>query len=97
MRKKGRTEDRELLDQAVLSPCLVCGRVPSDPHHVTTVKAGGADSLDNVMSLCRMHHTEWHKSSPGTFCAKYPMAYNWLVYHGRTDIIRRFHHYGRNT
>jgi hypothetical protein len=88
-RKPGRTVDRELLDRAILTPCLVCHKLPSDPHHVTTVKAGGGDTLNNVMSLCRQHHSEWHQSGPGTMCFKYPAVYAWLRYHNRDDVLER--------
>lgn len=73
------------------SPCTAdgCNVILCDPHHVTTVKAGGGDTMDNVMSLCRAHHTEWHKSGPGHMVAKYPKIRKWLVNMGRNDILER--------
>ena len=38
--------------------CEYCGnrRGPLDPHHVVARSQGGADSYDNVIVLCRVHH-----------------------------------------
>ncbi len=93
--KNPRIEDPELLDRIRLSPCLACHSVPSDPHHVTTVKTGGGDTIDNVMSLCTRHHVEWHKSGPGTMCSKYPAVYQWLKFHKRDDVLRKLHRFER--
>lgn len=89
--KKPRIEDRALLDHVAAKPCWVLGCIerPSDPHHVTTVKAGGGDTATNVMPLCRRHHTEYHQIGPGRMCAKYPSVLVWLVRAGRHDILTR--------
>lgn len=42
------------------SPCLVCGKRPSDPAHVRSRGAGGRDR-GNVIPLCRDHHREQHQ------------------------------------
>jgi hypothetical protein len=53
-------------------PCSVCGiKPPSDPHHYKTRGAGGDDSLENLISLCRKHHNEIHQIGVLTFMAKY--------------------------
>jgi hypothetical protein len=46
-------------------PCAVCGRSPSDPHHVPTWGSGG--SWRDLVPLCRAHHTEWHATGEETF------------------------------
>jgi hypothetical protein len=46
-------------------PCLVCGRKPSDPHHLRYAqpRALGRKASDEfVVPLCRMHHREVHRA-----------------------------------
>ena len=45
--------------------CLVCGRVPSDPHHLafTQPRALGRTVSDEfLVPICRLHHRELHRS-----------------------------------
>jgi len=90
MKKKIRIEDRALLDSVMLQPCAACGRKPpSDPHHLTTRGAGGDDTVENVVPLCRFHHTEYHKSGPGRMIEKYASFKLWLEKMERHDLIER--------
>lgn len=51
-----------------LYPCSVCMRPgPSDPDHYQTKGAGGGDTLDNLISLCRECHTARHKLGVKSF------------------------------
>ena len=46
-------------------PCLVCGRKPSDPHHLrfAQVRALGRKVSDEyTVPLCRLHHRELHRA-----------------------------------
>src|SRR5215831_1890386 len=46
-------------------PCLVCGRVPSDPHHLTFTQRRGLGyrvSDEFTVPVCRIHHRELHRS-----------------------------------
>jgi hypothetical protein len=46
-------------------PCLVCGRVPSDPHHLTFTQPralGRRVSDEFTVPVCRIHHRELHRS-----------------------------------
>jgi hypothetical protein len=46
-------------------PCLVCGRVPSDPHHLTFTQPralGRRVSDEFTVPICRLHHRELHRS-----------------------------------
>jgi hypothetical protein len=46
-------------------PCLVCGRVPSDPHHLTFTQPralGRRVSDEFIVPVCRLHHGELHRS-----------------------------------
>jgi hypothetical protein len=60
-----RYRNREHLRTVAKQPCLVCGRKPSDPHHLRYAqpRALGRKASDEfAVSLCRMHHREVHRS-----------------------------------
>jgi hypothetical protein len=60
-----RYRNREHLRSIVKMPCLVCGRKPSDPHHLRYAqpRALGRKASDEfVVPLCRMHHREVHRA-----------------------------------
>ena len=40
--------------------CMVCGTMATDRHHIKTRGAGGDDSEENGISLCRIHHIHVH-------------------------------------
>jgi hypothetical protein len=47
-------------------PCLICGRQPSDPHHLrfTQPRALGRKVSDEfIVPLCRTHHREVHRAN----------------------------------
>jgi hypothetical protein len=47
-------------------PCLICGRQPSDPHHLRFAQQpalGRKVSDEFIVPLCRTHHREAHRSS----------------------------------
>jgi 5-methylcytosine-specific restriction endonuclease McrA len=58
-------------------PCSVCGMYgPSDVDHIKTRGSGGGDSLGNLQSLCRRHHTEKGAIGVKTFFKKYGTTIN---------------------
>jgi ERF superfamily len=55
-------EHRKFVTQ---QPCLVCGRVPSDSHHLTFAQPralGHRVSDEFTVPVCRIHHRELHRS-----------------------------------
>jgi hypothetical protein len=61
-----RFRNKEHLRFVVRQPCLLCGRKPSDPHHLgfTQPRALGRKVSDEfVVPLCRTHHREAHRAS----------------------------------
>jgi hypothetical protein len=59
-----RIRDREHLRFVMQQPCLICGRTPSDPHHLrfTQPRALGRKVSDEfTVPLCRGHHREVHR------------------------------------
>lgn len=72
-----RPKSKRLQSQAALNefrgkPCLVCGN-PSDPAHIKTRGSGGNDSPENILPLCRRHHTEQHAVGFVRFIEKHPV------------------------
>ena len=60
-----RIRDRDHVRLVAQKPCLVCGRRPSDPHHLrfTQNRAMGRKASDEfTVPLCRGHHRELHRS-----------------------------------
>jgi len=60
-----RYRNREHLRYVMQQPCLICGRKPSDPHHLsfTQPRALGRKVSDEfAVPLCRIHHRLVHRS-----------------------------------
>jgi hypothetical protein len=63
--KTVRLRDKEHRKFVLRQPCLVCGRVPSDPHHLTFTQPramGNRVSDEFIVPVCRVHHRELHRS-----------------------------------
>ena len=62
--KPVRERDRDHLRFVAAQPCLVCGRTPSDPHHIKFAeqRALGRKVSDKfTVPICRLHHRELHR------------------------------------
>jgi hypothetical protein len=60
-----RIRDRDHVRFVTKQPCLICGRRPTDPHHLRFVqhRALGRKASDEfTVPLCRGHHREVHRS-----------------------------------
>jgi hypothetical protein len=60
-----RIRDRDHIRHVIKQPCLICGRRPSDPHHLRFVQSralGRKVSDEFTVPLCRTHHREVHRS-----------------------------------
>jgi hypothetical protein len=60
-----RKRDKQHLRFVASQPCLICGRAPSDAHHLRFAqpRAMGRKSSDEfVVPLCRPHHRENHRT-----------------------------------
>jgi hypothetical protein len=61
-----RVRDRDHIRHVMKQPCLICGRQPSDPHHLRFAQAralGRKVSDEFTVPLCRTHHREIHRGS----------------------------------
>ena len=59
-----RIRDREHVRHVIKQACLVCGRRPSDPHHLRFAQSralGRKVSDEFTVPLCRAHHREIHR------------------------------------
>jgi hypothetical protein len=58
-----RIRDRDHIRQVMRKPCLICGRRPSDPHHLRFAQTRALSrkvSDEFTVPLCRTHHREIH-------------------------------------
>jgi hypothetical protein len=63
--KTVRLRDKDHRRYVLRQACLVCGRVPSDPHHLTFTQPralGRRVSDEFLVPVCRIHHRELHRS-----------------------------------
>ena len=63
--KTVRLRDKDHRRFVLRQACLVCGRVPSDPHHLTFTQPralGRRVSDEFIVPLCRVHHRELHRA-----------------------------------
>jgi hypothetical protein len=62
--KPVRERDRDHLRFVASQPCVVCGRTPSDPHHIKFAQqcAMGRKVSDRfTVPICRLHHRQLHR------------------------------------
>ena len=62
--KMVRVRDKEHRKFVSRQPCLVCGRTPSDPHHLRFIQPsalGHRVSDEFTVPLCRVHHRDLHR------------------------------------
>jgi ERF superfamily len=60
-----RYRNREHLRSVAKQPCLICGRKPSDPHHLRYLQPralGRKPSDEFAVPLCRVHHRAVHRA-----------------------------------
>ena len=64
IKKPVRERDRDHLRFVATQPCLVCGRTPSDAHHLKFAEQGGIGRKVSdrfTVPICRLHHRELHR------------------------------------
>ncbi len=95
--KPSRFKDEGLLERVRERPCIICGvDGPSDPSHIRSRGAGGADFEFNVVPMCRDHHREWHDKGWYDFLGKYIGFADWLLDNGwDIDVYNRQLSHGR--
>jgi hypothetical protein len=61
-----RYRNKDHLRHVAKQPCIVCGRKPSDPHHLRHMQPralGRKTSDEFVVPLCRVPHREMHRAA----------------------------------
>ncbi len=59
-----RLRDKEHCRYVAMQPCIVCGRIPSEAHHIRFAQPralGRKVSDEYTVPLCRLHHREIHR------------------------------------
>ena len=78
-------------------PCLVCGKMPCDPHHMEAVGMGGANRDGfkdySCIPLCRYHHTEYHSTGINYFESRYKIN----LWKDAFNLIRRYYNERTNS
>ena len=85
--KAKRKVDKKAINFVKNQPCVISGRTPCDAHHITSVGAGGDDTLENLMPLRHEYHVELHQIGINKFTSKYPSVIQWLIINKRLDIL----------
>lgn len=89
--KKKRIQNKDLLKSYHSMKCIICGRSPCDPDHITTKGAGGDDVPSNIWNICRIHHVQRHTMGLGFMINQYKECYVWLYNNNRFDIIEKYY------
>jgi ERF superfamily len=69
-----RYRNRQHLRYVIRQPCLVCGRKPSDPHHLRYLQPralGRKPSDEFAVPLCRVHHRAAHRAGDDEVVAEF--------------------------
>jgi len=81
---------KKYLEYIKKKPCLVCGQMPVDPHHMEAVGMGGANRDGfkdySCVPLCRFHHGEYHSGGIHYFESKYQVN----LWKDAFNLIRRY-------
>lgn len=89
LKKKKRIINKELIDEIRLMGCIVnnnqCLRSCIDVHHITTIGAGGGDTIENLVPLCRKCHQAIHYSGSKSMAKNSSSYKEYLVKIGREE------------
>ena len=81
---------KKYLEYIKKKPCLACGQMPVDAHHMEAVGMGGANKDGfkdySCVPLCRFHHGEYHSGGLHYFEAKYQVS----LWKDAFNLIRRY-------
>jgi hypothetical protein len=70
--KPTRIRDPELLAEFRKLRCMACGSLPpNDCHHIKSKGSGGGDDSFNLLTLCRVCHSNVHQFGDFKFYTKY--------------------------
>lgn len=71
--KPKRIEDKDLTKSYHTMRCCICRKYAPDPAHLKTRGSGGDDIPENILPLCRAHHTEQGQKGFRHMVVKYPI------------------------
>lgn len=70
--KTKRVKSEKNLKRIRNSPCLACGKIPSDVAHIKSKGSGGGYEEFNLIPLCRSDHIISHKLGWARFLEMHP-------------------------
>jgi hypothetical protein len=85
LRKPVRMRDRNHLRFVSTQPCLACGRIPSDAHHLRFAEQralGRKVSDEFTVPLCRLHHREITSAGTNSHGGSTSMSIRWTRRNG---------------
>lgn len=80
--KPKRIEDKELVRSYHTKRCVICRKYAPDPAHIKTRGSGGDDVPENILPLCRNHHSEQGQKGFKYMVTKYPLLVKQLAARG---------------
>lgn len=94
MIKNKRIVNRSFLDTFHNMNCLACNRRGCDPAHIKSRGSGGDDVYENVMPLCRIHHTEqgaigWFRMADKHFKVALDLQAKGWTFNAFNQLIRK--------
>ena len=95
--KPVRERDRNHLRFVASQPCLLCGRTPSDAHHIKYAEAramGRKVSDKFTVPVCRLHHRKLHRRGDERAWwddARDRSSRHWLQIFGAEPVQSRHH------
>lgn len=85
--KHKREVNKKYLAWVRSQPCIICGRLPSDAHHIKSKAAYGSDYT--TVCLCRGHHSEVHSLGRDTFQKLHTLSFKDEVIKLLVSYIKR--------
>lgn len=69
--------------------CEICGDVNAEVHHIITRGAGGTDDPENLIYLCRQHHSLIHSVGRETFLKTWGMEHKLDIAKAWNSIVNQ--------
>lgn len=71
-------KNKSLRDSYKSMNCIVCGSRGCDPCHIKSYATTLEDKEENLIALCRMHHSMQHSKGFGYMMDRFPIFKNHL-------------------
>ena len=89
--KQKRIVNTAMIESLKELTCYICGYHIVDVHHLNSKGSGGDDIENNLITLCRKHHSELHQIGLKKFSWKYPRIKEFLTKMNRFDLLDKIY------